>query len=161
DLRGRRSFLRTRTAVWLGEISFAFYLVHQLAIRVGYRALGARTWPGLEGVVVAAGTLGLARAASPGFDPVGRAPVDAPARRRPGHTRAWCGRIAGHTHTGGRARRGGYGGATRSYATHSVGDPVLIITVVRDRSVAECPLWSVGMRAPAFLDEINSPGNPI
>jgi peptidoglycan/LPS O-acetylase OafA/YrhL len=33
DLRGEHSFLRTRTAIWLGEVSFAFYLVHQLVIR--------------------------------------------------------------------------------------------------------------------------------
>lgn len=64
DLRGSRSFLRTRTAVWLGEVSFAFYLVHQLAIRIGYRALGARTRPAPEGLLATVGILLTALAAS-------------------------------------------------------------------------------------------------
>ncbi|MDG4808986.1 acyltransferase [Micromonospora sp. WMMD1120] len=32
DVRGRRSPLRSRTLVWLGEVSFAFYLVHVLVM---------------------------------------------------------------------------------------------------------------------------------
>jgi peptidoglycan/LPS O-acetylase OafA/YrhL len=32
ELRGRRSHLNTRIMVWLGDISFAFYLVHSIAV---------------------------------------------------------------------------------------------------------------------------------
>ena len=44
DLRGTSSILRSRALIWLGEISFAFYLVHQLAIRFVDRAAGDRLW---------------------------------------------------------------------------------------------------------------------
>jgi peptidoglycan/LPS O-acetylase OafA/YrhL len=45
DLTGGRTFLRNRTMIWLGEISYAFYLVHELVLSYGHRALGAtRTW---------------------------------------------------------------------------------------------------------------------
>lgn len=44
DLTGARSFWRSRWCVWLGEISFAFYLVHQIVIRAVDMALGNRTW---------------------------------------------------------------------------------------------------------------------
>jgi peptidoglycan/LPS O-acetylase OafA/YrhL len=45
DLSGARTLLRNRTMVWLGEISYAFYLVHELVLSYGHRALGAtRTW---------------------------------------------------------------------------------------------------------------------
>lgn len=40
DLRARRSLLRHRALVWLGEISFAFYMVHHLVIRFAGGALG-------------------------------------------------------------------------------------------------------------------------
>ncbi|MFI9364425.1 acyltransferase family protein [Kitasatospora sp. NPDC053057] len=40
DLAGRRSFLSSRVAVWLGEVSFALYMVHQLVITYGAKALG-------------------------------------------------------------------------------------------------------------------------
>jgi peptidoglycan/LPS O-acetylase OafA/YrhL len=43
DLRGESSILRTRTAVWLGEVSFAFYLVHQLVIRAVGHEVGTTT----------------------------------------------------------------------------------------------------------------------
>jgi peptidoglycan/LPS O-acetylase OafA/YrhL len=60
DLRGGRSVLRARAAVWLGEVSFAFYLVHQLVIRFVNRALGSRTWSDLEGMLLALTMLALA-----------------------------------------------------------------------------------------------------
>ncbi len=41
DVEGRPSWLRWRGLVWLGEISFAFYLVHQPVIRFGAKALGS------------------------------------------------------------------------------------------------------------------------
>ncbi|WP_240152180.1 acyltransferase family protein [Streptomyces mobaraensis] len=37
DVRASRSPLRHRTAVWLGDISFAFYMVHMLVLTYGYR----------------------------------------------------------------------------------------------------------------------------
>lgn len=45
DLEGRRSPLGTPVMVWLGEISFAFYLWHRLVFIHGHRRLGAgRSW---------------------------------------------------------------------------------------------------------------------
>jgi len=45
DIRGDQSFLRHRIMVWLGEISFAFYLVHRLVLVHGHQVLGAhRQW---------------------------------------------------------------------------------------------------------------------
>ncbi|WP_049806834.1 acyltransferase family protein [Pseudofrankia inefficax] len=45
DLRERFSPLRNRVMVWLGEISFAFYLLHRLILKYGHIALGRRrTW---------------------------------------------------------------------------------------------------------------------
>ncbi|WP_170220963.1 acyltransferase family protein [Amycolatopsis cihanbeyliensis] len=46
DLRNLPSFLRGRVFVWLGEISFAFYLVHRLVQMYGEMALGdpEQTW---------------------------------------------------------------------------------------------------------------------
>jgi peptidoglycan/LPS O-acetylase OafA/YrhL len=55
DREGRRSVLRTRPMVWLGEISFAFYMTHFLVIYYGHRLLGATgSWsdPGAVGVTV-------------------------------------------------------------------------------------------------------------
>jgi peptidoglycan/LPS O-acetylase OafA/YrhL len=42
DTAGRGGFWRSRTAVWLGEISFAFYLVHQTVVLDLMKALEAR-----------------------------------------------------------------------------------------------------------------------
>ncbi|QZL03652.1 acyltransferase [Streptomyces sp. BHT-5-2] len=42
DVRGRRTWLSTRTFVWLGEISFAFYLVHSLVLTYGHRIFGSQ-----------------------------------------------------------------------------------------------------------------------
>ncbi|MCD0451606.1 acyltransferase [Actinocorallia sp. API 0066] len=45
DVRGDRSLLRTRPLQWLGEISFASYLVHFLVLVFVHEALGAtRSW---------------------------------------------------------------------------------------------------------------------
>jgi mycarose O-acyltransferase len=41
DVEGRRTWLSSRTLVWLGEISFAFYLWHRLVLMYGHQALGA------------------------------------------------------------------------------------------------------------------------
>jgi peptidoglycan/LPS O-acetylase OafA/YrhL len=40
DLKGRRSPLRGSVMVWLGEISFAFYLIHRLVMRFAHKPLG-------------------------------------------------------------------------------------------------------------------------
>lgn len=45
DVEGRRSLLSTRAMVWLGELSFAFYLWHRLVLIHGHRWLGeGRSW---------------------------------------------------------------------------------------------------------------------
>ncbi|PZG42310.1 acyltransferase [Spongiactinospora gelatinilytica] len=48
DVRGSRSVLRGRALVWLGEVSFAFYLVHQGVIRLVVWAVGHDQPPSLE-----------------------------------------------------------------------------------------------------------------
>ncbi|ASR37515.1 hypothetical protein BAY61_23735 [Prauserella marina] len=40
DVRGRRTLLRGRTMLWLGEVSFAFYLVHYVVLLDGRELLG-------------------------------------------------------------------------------------------------------------------------
>lgn len=55
DTQGRWSPFRGRVALWLGEASFAFYLLHQLVLTFGHRVLGAtRSWstPGAVGVLL-------------------------------------------------------------------------------------------------------------
>ncbi|WP_411122198.1 acyltransferase family protein [Streptomyces sp. x-19] len=42
DVQGRRTLVSTRPMVWLGEISFAFYLVHYLVLKFGHRAFGSQ-----------------------------------------------------------------------------------------------------------------------
>ncbi|NIJ11212.1 peptidoglycan/LPS O-acetylase OafA/YrhL [Saccharomonospora amisosensis] len=42
DVRGRATLLRGRVAVWLGEVSFAFYLVHYLVLLHGRELTGLR-----------------------------------------------------------------------------------------------------------------------
>jgi peptidoglycan/LPS O-acetylase OafA/YrhL len=64
DLRGGYSILRSRTMVWLGEISFAFYLLHQLVIRFVYKAFGSRSWPTFGALCLIVAMLALALAAS-------------------------------------------------------------------------------------------------
>jgi peptidoglycan/LPS O-acetylase OafA/YrhL len=45
DLAGARSWLRSRVMMRLGELSFAFYLVHQLIIRLVEKVFPHRAWP--------------------------------------------------------------------------------------------------------------------
>lgn len=40
DVEGRRTLLRGRTMLWLGEVSFAFYLVHYVVLLEGRELLG-------------------------------------------------------------------------------------------------------------------------
>ncbi len=40
DLSGQRSVLRSRPMVWMGSLAFAFYLIHQVVVRVAAKVLG-------------------------------------------------------------------------------------------------------------------------
>ncbi|HEU5357315.1 MAG TPA: acyltransferase [Actinocrinis sp.] len=42
DVRATKSVFRTRTMVWLGDVSFAFYLWHRLVLKYGHMALGSK-----------------------------------------------------------------------------------------------------------------------
>ena len=64
DLRGTPSILRSRALIWLGEVSFAFYLGHQLVIRFVDRAAGNWLWSHLHPLVVGLLMLSLSLAAS-------------------------------------------------------------------------------------------------
>lgn len=57
DISGKRSVLATRPMVWLGKISFAFYLLHYIAIVVGARWL--RQFTGRETFSLVEATLAL------------------------------------------------------------------------------------------------------
>jgi peptidoglycan/LPS O-acetylase OafA/YrhL len=57
DVTGRPSPWRNRTCVWLGEISFALYLLHQIVIRYLDKALGAKSWATLPAVAFAVAML--------------------------------------------------------------------------------------------------------
>ncbi len=62
DLTGRRTLWSTRWAVLLGEVSFAFYMVHQLVIRFAAKALhipvaGAPDWSTAKVLAVEAAVL--------------------------------------------------------------------------------------------------------
>lgn len=45
DLDGRRTFLRNRAMVWLGTISFAFYLLHTFVLKIQFYLLSSVTSP--------------------------------------------------------------------------------------------------------------------
>jgi peptidoglycan/LPS O-acetylase OafA/YrhL len=53
DLRGTPSPWRNRVWVWLGEVSFAFYLVHEIVIRYTDKALGFNALSTVPAFVVA------------------------------------------------------------------------------------------------------------
>ncbi|MGK5629806.1 acyltransferase family protein [Streptomyces sp. URMC 123] len=70
DVRGTRSWLGTRTMVLLGELTFAFYVIHYLVIQYGHRFLGGdlgyyRQWdtPAAIGLTLLALALSLGLAA--------------------------------------------------------------------------------------------------
>ncbi|WP_018539968.1 acyltransferase [Streptomyces sp. MspMP-M5] len=63
DAGGRGTFLGSRLMVWLGDLSFAFYLLHNLVLKYGHLLLGhseqdgelvGRTWSTPLGIVVIA-----------------------------------------------------------------------------------------------------------
>lgn len=53
DLNGSRSPTRGRVMVYLGEVSFAFYMIHVLVLTYGLKALGGVRWGVPGGVAVA------------------------------------------------------------------------------------------------------------
>ncbi len=53
DLRGRTSLLRTPLLVFLGEISYAMYLIHFLVLGLVYLGLTGQGWSGGSAVLVA------------------------------------------------------------------------------------------------------------
>lgn len=62
ESRGRRSHLGSRVMVWLGNVSFAFYLLHTIALGfvvAGAEQLGVVQWTTLPVVAVLAGGLAL------------------------------------------------------------------------------------------------------
>jgi peptidoglycan/LPS O-acetylase OafA/YrhL len=66
DLGGRASVLSSRPMVWLGEISYAFYLVHYLVLHFLHLALGGGTWswPGAVAFIAASLALSIAISAA-------------------------------------------------------------------------------------------------
>jgi peptidoglycan/LPS O-acetylase OafA/YrhL len=65
DVANQRGWLSSRPMVWLGEASFAFYMVHELVLEYGHRLLGQTTsWSTPVGLAVLAllfaGALGFA-----------------------------------------------------------------------------------------------------
>ena len=55
DITGQPTFLGNKTMVWLGEISFAFYMWHFLVLAFGHHVLGAgETWSTATAIAVMA-----------------------------------------------------------------------------------------------------------
>ncbi|HET9170524.1 MAG TPA: acyltransferase [Actinospica sp.] len=53
DVDGTRSVFRTRTFVWLGDVSFAFYLWHRMVLKYGHQLLGAKhQWSTPEALLI-------------------------------------------------------------------------------------------------------------
>ncbi|AEW92463.1 MULTISPECIES: acyltransferase family protein [Streptomycetaceae] len=117
DVRGTRSPFRHRAMVRLGEVSFAFYLVHRLVQRYGHIALGERrAWsaPAAVGMVLLSAVVSLLlawlvhvgyerpvlrRFGSPARPPE---PTGARPAALPGPSRVPAGRDAWHTSTSAR-----------------------------------------------------------
>jgi peptidoglycan/LPS O-acetylase OafA/YrhL len=55
DTRGARTGMRSRTAVWLGEISFGFYICQGVVVFYGRRLLGPQLFTGPAGIAVVVG----------------------------------------------------------------------------------------------------------
>jgi peptidoglycan/LPS O-acetylase OafA/YrhL len=64
DVRGRATLFSTRFVVWLGNISFAFYLVHYVVLDTVRARLGARLFSVPAASLIMAGELVIALAAS-------------------------------------------------------------------------------------------------
>ncbi|MGW0810957.1 acyltransferase family protein [Nonomuraea sp. NPDC002799] len=58
DLRGTSSLFRHRAMIWLGEISYAFFVVHYLVLHFGHRLIGVGTkWDTATGLALIGGSL--------------------------------------------------------------------------------------------------------
>ncbi len=64
DITGRRTVFARRWFVWLGEVSYAFYLLHWLVLHYLHVALGGRRWSAPQGVLFLIAALALALALS-------------------------------------------------------------------------------------------------
>ncbi|WP_329214517.1 acyltransferase [Streptomyces sp. NBC_01485] len=64
DNEGRFTFCRNRVMVWLGDISFAFYLVHYTVMVAVWKLLGSKSYSPLEAVGLMALCMGVAILAS-------------------------------------------------------------------------------------------------
>jgi peptidoglycan/LPS O-acetylase OafA/YrhL len=64
DIGGRATLLSRRPMVWLGEVSYAFYLVHYLVLHFLHVALGGGTWGWPAALGFIAGALALSIAIS-------------------------------------------------------------------------------------------------
>ncbi|MGW1836518.1 acyltransferase family protein [Streptomyces sp. NPDC002067] len=84
DISGGRSILRNRVCVWLGEISFAFYLVHDITVHVFVDRFGLSP---VHSFPVAAGLLALEVAISVFFSWLLYISVERPMMNRFGRTR--------------------------------------------------------------------------
>jgi peptidoglycan/LPS O-acetylase OafA/YrhL len=62
DLANRPSFLRSKLMVRLGELSFAFYMVHWLVLTYGHQLIGGRSFSTPVALLVVAGFLAVALA---------------------------------------------------------------------------------------------------
>ncbi|ONI82908.1 hypothetical protein ALI144C_17765 [Actinosynnema sp. ALI-1.44] len=60
DIEGLRSPFRGRIAVWLGEISFAFYMVHMLVLQKGPLSAGTQSYGAVEALGLVALSLVIA-----------------------------------------------------------------------------------------------------
>lgn len=60
DIRGARTGMRSRVAVWLGEVSFGFYICQGVVVFYGRRLLGAAPFPGPPDVLEQSEATGVA-----------------------------------------------------------------------------------------------------
>ncbi|MCX5388030.1 acyltransferase [Streptomyces sp. NBC_00083] len=84
DIAGRRSILRNRVCVWLGEVSFAFYLVHDITVHVFVDRFGLSP---VHSAPAAAGLLAAEAAISVFFSWLLHIGVELPLMNRFGRTR--------------------------------------------------------------------------
>jgi peptidoglycan/LPS O-acetylase OafA/YrhL len=52
DVNGSRSVFRTRIMMWLGDVSFAFYLWHRMVLKYGHMWLGEARWGTAEALLL-------------------------------------------------------------------------------------------------------------
>jgi peptidoglycan/LPS O-acetylase OafA/YrhL len=66
DVHGQASPFRAKTVIWLGEVSFALYMIHYLVLQFGHIALGGvhRTWAPTIVIGIALLLLGVSLAAA-------------------------------------------------------------------------------------------------